>query len=400
MTSIQRAPATALAGKRLGVVLPLALLCAACDSAGETEIGQANGACAVPSSEAAEAVREGVVVVSGEDAACDVVFEPVLTLTGGSDGTLPKFPVAAAPGGRWVTGTYGEGQIAVWSPSGELERVIGRGPGGGPGEFGDASDLIVDSIAGTVHVFTRSHRIEVYSLGGDYVGGVSLPRPASMGARLTDGTLATSAHYPMDSPRIMLVGQDTVFETGPARRMPMSPDVRGGGEGVWTGESSWYQFDHHALPSGQVDFTVRREVSWFPELSDEEGATAAGPLVNGFTIDPERQLVFARVVQVKDPDAPDAPSPRSAPAGGESTPIAPISREDAREMNILRFDGVIEAFTLDGRLIASTRFDDGSDMPNPLAGGAPGTLWYRTNDDMTRSIEILRATLVEKPVQR
>ena len=108
----------------------------------------------------------------------------------------------------------------------------------------------------------------------------------------------------------------------------------------------------------------------------------------GFTIDPARRMVFARIMQVKDPDAPTT----SPPNGG--------TREDVRQRNALYFDGFVEAFTFDGYLVASTRFDNGWDMPWPIGAGAPRNLWYRVTADRMQSIEILRPEMVESTRRR
>lgn len=141
------------------------------------DISQAGRPCPVQSPEVTDEAPDSVVVVRGTDARCEVVFTPVQKLTGGVDGTLPRPPVTTAPGGRWLTATYIDGQLAVWSPSGELEQLLGMGSGDGPGEFRRALDLIVDSLAGTVHVLPDSDRMEVYSLDGDYLEGMHLPSP-------------------------------------------------------------------------------------------------------------------------------------------------------------------------------------------------------------------------------
>lgn len=381
-------------GKRLGIVISLSMLWGGCELDERLETSEADQPCAVPSFETTNEDPGGVVVVRGTDAPCAVMFEPVQELTGVPDGTLPRPPVSAAPGGRWLTATYVDGEFAVWSPSGDLERLIGLGSGDGPGEFGRPWDLIVDSIAGTVHVFSMSPRIEVYSLDGTYLEGVRLPSPPRLGARLNDGTIATASTIPMGSPKILLVKQDTVFRTGPAGRMAMPADVRAGAEGVWTAESPWYQFDHHALPGGQVDFTIRRDVSWFPALSEEAGRNAPGPLVMGFTVDPERRLVFARIQRVEDPDAPGGSPGLGVAAEGEA-PRPARTREEVEQINTLYFDGVVEVFTVGGDLVASTRFDNEQEMPWPIGGGAPGNLWFRLRGETIQSIEILRPKLVE-----
>lgn len=62
-------------------------------------------------------------------------------------------------------------------------------------------------------------------------------------------------------------------------------------------------------------------------------------------------------------------------------------------------DGLIEVFTLAGRLVAPTRYDDGREMPFPITSSVPGDLWYRLTDGLTRSIEILRPVLVPGAVR-
>ena len=88
--------------------------------------------------DAQSSVVEGTVVVRGTVAPCDIVFVPVVTLKGSPSGALPRVPVVAEPGGRWLTATYEAGELAVWSPSGELERLIGPGTSGG-GHVGTCS---------------------------------------------------------------------------------------------------------------------------------------------------------------------------------------------------------------------------------------------------------------------
>jgi len=364
--------------KGLGVVFSLLLLLAGCDSTGQSEDLLAGPPCSVPASESATAARDDVIVVRGDDAPCAIAFEAVQTISGSLlNGTLPRPPITVAPGGRWLTATYEDGEVAVWSPSGKLERLIGKGPGEGPGEFGRVRELIVDSLAGTIHVFPQERRVEVYSLDGDYLDWMPLPTYPTPVVRLSDGTLAMPGTS--GSSKIWLIIGDSVFATGPAARISMPGELRAGDEGVWTAESPWYEFDHHILPSGQVDWSIRREVDWFPKLSDEEGKEYPGPLLRGFTIDLERRMVFSRIELVEDPDAPSSPIPARIPRG------------ESQEVFGRYYDGVVEAFTLDGELVASTRFDDWWHMPRPIGGG---NFWFRLIGD-EESIEILKPTLVE-----
>lgn len=360
-------------------MLPV-LVMGACGSEAQSDVSPGSNGCAAEGLDTSTRPVTDVVVVQGNDPPCGVTFELVLELDGSLEGTLPRYPVAVGPGGRWLTGTYAEGEFAVWSPEGDLERRIGIGSGDGPGEFGRVSDLVVDSVAGTVHVFSNSSRVEVFSLEGEHLTAIRLPDRAVGGVRLADGTIASAPSTSPDSPRLLLLTGDSVFRAGPARRFVFPPEVRAGASDVWTVEAPWYQFDRHVLPSGAVDLSVRREVEWFPAVSEQTASSAGGPLVQGFAVDPERGLVFARLLIIE-----PAPPPRGL---GEQVP-QPLDPSDPP-------DGVVEVFTLGGDLVASSRFENGREIPWPLSTGPPGAFWYRVNDDATRSIDIFRPVLVPR----
>src|SRR6056297_3203189 len=194
------------------------LVVAACGSDANSEAAIEAQGCIPESSDRTTPAAGGEVVVRGSDAPCDVTFELVREREGEPDSTLPQTPVAAGPDGRWVTATYAEGEFAVWSPDGQLERRIGLGDGDGPGEFGRVFDLVVDSVAETVYVFSNSLSVEVYSLAGEYLRGIRVPDRASAGVRLTDGTIAMAASGFSGGPRLLLADSDSSYRAGPARR--------------------------------------------------------------------------------------------------------------------------------------------------------------------------------------
>jgi len=355
------------------------LLVGACDSEGASEASSEFAGCVSESSDRVTESSSGEIVVRATDAPCDVEFELVLRLEGEPEGTLPQTPIAVGPGGRWISATYAPGEFAVWSPDGQLERRIGLGEGDGPGEFGRVSDFAVDSSAETVYVFSNSLTVEVFSLAGEHLRGLRAPARASSGVHLTGGTIAMAASGMADGPRLLLVDEDSAYRAGPDRRFMFPAEVRAAGTKVWSAEAAWYQLDRHVLPSGEVDVSIRRDTDWFPMVSAEEANSSGGPLLQGFAVDPDQQLGFARLLILE-------PAP---PPSGPEQPLQPLTPGDPPE-------GAVEVFTLDGRLLASTRFENGRQIPWPLSSGPPGTYWYRVNDDMSRSIDIFRAVLAPR----
>ena len=327
----------------------------------------------------------GTIVVRGEDPPCTLEFVEVVTLAGDPDeGALPRMPIAGAPGGGWVTATYDPGRIAFWSPTGAFERVIGNGPGEGPGEFRRASELVVDTLAGRVYVFSSSPRIVVYSLAGEYLSEIQVPGPAMAGAGivLSDGTLVVTTSPPTTEPELVVIRGDHAERIGPAQRGPVFPPMLLAAHGgVWSAEGPWYEIDHHAMPDGHVDFRIRREGTRFPVPSDEDVRNASGAILSGFTINEGRGTVLAMLAHVHDPDAPRAPMPQ------------PTGPDEGARLQREYFDGVVEAFSLDGRLIATAVWDYWRDAPSPLGSPNPSGQWYSVLDDATRSIRILRPVL-------
>lgn len=328
------------------------------------------------------------VVVKGEETPCTLEFREVVTLAGSEGGALPKQPVRHAPGGEWLTATYNPGEIAVWSASGELQRVFGKGPGEGPGEFNTVWDLLVDSVASELYIFTGRSYIEVYSLAGAPRRRITLNGGSLMsGVLLADGTLVmpNTPRSPED-PRFLVVRDDSiVLRTGPPMKWPggFAPVLLAEDDELWSAETPWYEITHYKMPDGYVDLSIRRDVSWFPEPTEEDLHAGAGAMLFSFDVDSERGLLYTMLQQVRDPEAPSRPAPR------------PKNAEEGNEVYRRYFDGMIEVFTLNGRLLASRRYDYGLRMPGPLTSSNPTHLWGRVEDDPFRSITLLRPELVE-----
>lgn len=323
-------------------------------------------------------------VVRGAEGPCELEFRQMVTLRGDEDAELPRLPVTLGPGGEWLTATYDPGEVAFWSAAGELQRVIGNGPGEGPGEFGRVTDLVVDSLAGELYVFTGLPEVLVYSLSGEFLRQILLRTGGGSlwGVLLPDHTLVTTT-VGSTEPKLIAIRGDSVTRVGPAQRRVFPPMLRSALDGLWSAESSWYEIDHHSMPDGHVDYRIRREVSWFPERSDGGAPTVRGPLLSSLALDPVDGLVFAVIGPLDDPDAPSQPMPRAR------------SPEEGRELSRAYFDMLIEVFTVDGRLIASSLYDDGSDAPRPLGPSNPADVWYHVDESDPRTpIDILTPVLI------
>lgn len=92
-------------------------------------------------------------------------------------------------------------------------------------------------------------------------------------------------------------------------------------------------------------------------------------------------------VQVKDPNTPHRPMFPKAKRGRET--LEPAGT-DLQKLNREYLDRLIEVFTLDGRLVASRRYDYGADTPDAVTVD----LWYHIADDAQQSIDLFRPVLV------
>jgi hypothetical protein len=59
--------------------------------------------------------------------------------------------------------------------------------------------------------------------------------------------------------------------------------IRAGRGGVWSAETSWCELNHHRLPAGQIDFTIHRDVPWFPHPKPTEDEFSRAALARGYS---------------------------------------------------------------------------------------------------------------------
>ena len=375
------------------VLINLALLTVILNCGGANGPISAGAPCDL--SEAGTRPDTGTVVVRGTEAPCVLEFREVVTLRGGLMGDLPKLPIVPGPNGQWLSGTYDPGEVAVWSASGHLTRTIGRGPGQGPGEFMQVRDMLVDTLAGTVYIYAGATRIEVYSLDGEYVRDIPLPGMAAWGARLADGTIVSTVEPATPEPFLVLTRGDSIWRVGPKPKFVFPPLLRAADDGIWSAEGPWYEIDHHAPSDGHIDFRVKREAPWYTEPSTTRGVVNfTSGVLNGFAIDSRTNLIVATVSGLQDPNGPEALA--ELPAEGGAPVSMPRTAEERERNRRQRFDAIVEAFTMDGRLISSERYDMPRDAPLPLNVRNSISLWYRVNSDESASIQILELALKEK----
>lgn len=321
---------------------------------------------------------QGRSVAVGDEAPCTIEFREVTGLRSQSGGIAARRPVTAGPGGTYLTGTYQPGLVAVWSPEGELIRVMGSGRGEGPGEFGNVASMIVgsDSVVNILPGLPHWHR---YTWGGDFletvrtksIGGLS---EAAIGP---DGVLVAKTQGP-EGARLVLwrPGSEVRIVDGSFGAdgvswalISASPRM-----GLWSAVHSRYTIRRHALPEGAVDFEIHRRVEWF--RSNDRENEESPPIVFGLTVD-DRGLLWVWT-NVLDSDAPTTPRPRAD------------SPEDVNPEIANRYrDYVLEVFGTDGTLIASRRYDRAQDVAVGVAAG----VWVRTEDDLLRSLTIVEPIL-------
>jgi hypothetical protein len=313
-------------------------------------------------------------MVEGESPACELEFIEVVRLRGREEDWAPRPPIAAGPGDTYVSATYQPGRLARWSSDGELERIFGRGEGEGPGEFGQANEIVVgpDSV---IYVMSGP-RAHLYAPDGEFLEtirwpGTSAPRNAVVtshgillvSTRLVDG----SGVHP-----VVLAWRDGDWEviesrTGnPGQRFSLTYSS---GLGLWSAEAGTYELIQHAMPGGEVRFRVGRTANWFPR--DDPGG------LYGILAD-DRGFVWA-LVNTPSPDAPAGPMPRAR------------SPEEVRSIVAAYRENMIEALAVDGRLIASRRYPDPRLAPTPMTPDR----WYLQEDDLLRSVVILEPVLRE-----
>lgn len=300
---------------------------------------------------------------------CSLDFRDVLTFPTRDVGVMPRPPVAIIPSGGYVTATFRAGNLAVWSASGEFVRLVGRGPGRGPGEFGHPGSLVVDA-AGVIHVFSGGPSKTSYTLDGEYLEtstpeGVSGLGSAGTGA---GGLLIALARTPRGQ-RIVRWDADgsvRVEETGPDPGRTRLLGVRG--PEIWTAISDTYELE-------RVDpehMTVRRDPTWL--------RSAPPGSWNLFGIVPESHGGMWVLLSVAADDAPEGPLP----------PLE--SPDDAARILSAYRDTVVELLSLDGRLLASHRFTDIGTAPVPISASR----WFIDPGDASGTLRIVKPVLTAR----
>jgi len=389
-------------GKRLVAGLLLTFFAAACGPAdSDNSFEQTNQGSGTPCERPGRVTppETGTVVIDAATAPCTIEFREVVILRGTENGVLPRSPVTLGPGGTYVTATYSPAEVAFWGADGEVVRLITKRAGNGPGELGTRIwGLLVDTLADRLYAFVEGWRIEMLSLDGTFQERISTREVSAgigtSGALLADGYIVTghTTRPALERPMLIAARGQQVERVGPARRSYAAPLLRAGRTGVWSSERLWYELNHHSMPDGRVDVRLRREVSWFPDGTPqdaENGGRIDGPgaFVVDFAIDESRGLVFT-IVQAKDPDA---PGPwKEMMIGGGPVPTG----DEMKRQAAMYLDGLMEVFTLDGRLVASRRYDYRPGVPLPLTA----RLFYRVDESgLFPAIQILEAVLVQNP---
>ena len=305
---------------------------------------------------------------------CDVEFREIVRLEGSVDGVAPDFPVHVLRDGTYLTDTYSPGRLALWGPDGQLLQVLGTGPGEGPGEFEYATEFAQISDDEFL-VFTGLPLVHRYSTTEGFVRSFRLPTYGGESAATAYGDLVVVAAYDLDRIRGFQISGDSVQRMGafdPTLEWLLLAAAEG--VGLWSATPERYVLRRHMWPGGTAVDSLVVNRDWFRA---PEGWVA---LIHALQAD-GRGLIWA-AGSVPDPDAP----PVRRPAGLE----APLLMETEAE-TLSYIDFFIEAFTPEGRLVASVRLDSSQGPVHPIPG--PRGLWYRPSEDEL-SIVILEATLL------
>lgn len=308
-------------------------------------------------------------------ALCDVEFREVVRLEGSMEGVAPDRPVHALWDGRYVTGTYSPGRLALWAPDGRLLEVLGTGPGEGPGEFNYATEFAQTSDDEFL-VFTGHQLVHRYSTTEGFLRSFRLPTFGGVtGAAAYGDVVVVAAADGWRDLGFQIVGdrvqpQGVIEPTGGVLLL-----AAGEGVGVWSATAERYVLRRHTWPGGTVVDSLVVNRDWF------RGPEGWKAFLFGIQAD-VRGLIW---VVGSAPD-PDAPPRRPTPAGVE----VPVTEAELAEA-IKYTDFVIDAFAPDGRLVASRRFDTLEELPRPMPGG----LWFRPTEDGL-SVVVLQAVLVAR----
>ena len=232
-------------------------------------------------------------------------------------------------------------------------------------------------------ISTGSQVMQWYSASGRFLGSVRVFPHGGVGkggvATYGNAVIATAPAFGGGATGFALHG-DSVRSLGvfgaagePLIFLAAAEDL-----GIWSAPYDRYVLRRHFWPTGAVSDSIVIAREWFPGPADNPA--------NVFGLHAGEGLLWALTAPA-DPDAPDESlvmsEVESAAANYDVSAI--LARQD-----IFR-DNVIEAFTPDGQLVASIRFDTFRETPQPIHGD----LWFRITDDEL-SIVILEARLIPR----
>lgn len=314
---------------------------------------------------------------ANDEPLCDIEFREVARLQD-LDSITPHPPVMVLQDGRYVTATYSLGKIALWSLDGVLLDVVGQGPGEGPGEF-DYAEGLAQVADDELLVFTGLPVVHRYTTGGQFVRSIRLPTVGGALAAVTYRGFAITTAYASVGRQGFLVSGDSARAFGLRGRLESALVVAAAEDiGIWSAEHDRYVLRRHAFPSGSVVDSLVVTRDWFPGPKGNEGVI--------YRLHADGRGLIWTVASVADPDA---PSDDWTTAGLDDH--EPVELEEDRANAVKFRDDVIEAFTPDGRLVASARFDSYGEAAEPMAGN----IWYRQTEDML-SVVVLEVRLMER----
>ncbi len=321
-------------------------------------------------SRAAECPYAATSPPTADETPSTIEFREVVRLAGDLDGTAPRDPVSALEDGRYLSATWSPGEIALWASDGRLLRVMGEGSGEGPGEFNHPSGF-AQTTDDEFIVFSGHAVLHSYSLAGRFRRSLRLPGVggALRGVRYGDALIT-------EAPASRHI-QTFVLENDSVRpwsvRTPREARLflaAARSDGVWSATSDRHVLRRHRWPDGAIVDSIVGNPDWHP---GEPGHNLYGLHAD------QRGLIWA-MMGVGDPDAPDGPMP------------LPRDAEEQYAITARYLDNVIEAFSPEGSLVASARFDGWREGPMPIGE----SLWRRVTDDLIPAIVVMEARLVAR----
>lgn len=301
---------------------------------------------------------------------CNVEFREIVRLQGDVDGVAPHEPIRPLKDGRFLTATYSPGEVALWAPDGELVGVMGRGPGEGPGEF-DYPTGLAQTTEDEFVLFSGIQTVHVYSTNGDFRRSLRIPATSGVGDGATFGDVVITSAGSVEGEQAYVLQGDSVRAFG-VRVDAMLVLAANESTGVWSAENDRYVLRRHLWPSGIVRDSVARNPGWFPGTKDAPGS------LYGLQAD-SHGLIWV-LISAADADAPSGRIPFVD------------DPEEQYAIDVKYLDSVIEAFTPDGRLVVSVRYDSVRESAYPIGRD----LWYRRIGDLLPAMVILRAELTRR----